>query len=701
MGKGISTMEVGSDGVALITIVNPPVNALSYDVLISLREHYEQAMKREDVFAIVLTGANGRFCGGFDINAFHSGTGAKEKLGITPNEFLSYYIEGAKKKPSVAAIDGLALGGGLEIAMACHARISTPNAQLALPELQLGIIPGMGGTQRLPRLVGLPKALEMMLQSKSIKGKEAESLGLIDSYTASQDLISAARSLALQISEFKKPWIKTLYRTDRLPSVKDARAILNLARTELQKGQGNLEHFSACFEVVETGVVLGPQAGLVKEGYYAKKLQDSETSKSLMHFFFAQRATSKVPGITDKGLVPNKIKKVGVVSSGTIGSEIATVFVLNNFRVILKDQNEKSLQSGLAKVRENLQSYVKKGKITQEEFEKRISLLTVVFNYEQFGDLDIVIEACPEDLSLKQNIFCDLEKYCSSKCIIATNNSTIDLNLIGQMTNSQDRIIGANFFSSAKLISLLEIIRTPKTPPQVLLDLLHLAKHLQKTPIIVRNCIVNRMILAYAHAALFLVDFGADLYMVDRVLTKFGMQMGPFRFIDQVVFNASISTGTKYRSTLISSMLQDKKTGFYLYDEKREASQDLDIIKYVEKSRRNSGFTPDNKMAKLMEKDIIEMILFPVINEAYKILKEGICIKSSDLDVASVLGFGFPSYRGGIMFWADLLGAKNVYKRLEVWSTKYGEIFKPCDYLAKRASKELSLGAQFEAKSRL
>ncbi|XP_078158769.1 glyoxysomal fatty acid beta-oxidation multifunctional protein MFP-a-like isoform X2 [Carex rostrata] len=690
MAKGKTEMAVREDGVAVITIVNPPVNALSFDVLISLNKHYEEALRRDDVKAIVLTGATGRFCGGFDINAFQSPTSAKEDLKIAPSEFITYFMEGGKK-PVVAAIDGLALGGGLEVAMACHARVSTPNAQLGLPELQLGIIPGMGGTQRLPRLIGLPKSLEMMILSKSIKGKEAHSLGLINAIASPTDLISAACLFALQIADHKKPWVKTIHRTDRLPSSEESRQILNFARAQARKQAPNVNHPLVCIDVIEEGIVSGPQAGLIKETNCAKELQASQTSKSLIHVFFAQRATSKVPGITNIGLVPRKIKKVAIVGGGLMGSGIATALLLNNISVILKEINEKFLQSGIARVRANLQSRVKKGNMTQEGLEKALSLLSGALDYEQFRDVDVVIEAIIEDVSLKQQIFCDLEKYCNSNCVLATNTSTIDLDLIGQKTASQDRIAGAHFFSPAQVMPLLEIVRTHNTSPQVVVDLLDLAKKIRKIPIVVRNCTgfaVNRMFFPYTQAAFLLVDHGVDLYRIDRAMVEFGMPMGPFRLVDLVGFGVAAATGTQYlrsypkrcyNSSLIPSMLQDERTGeasgkgFYIYDDKRKASIDPEIAKYVEKSRRLFGFAPDSMIAGLTEKDIVEMLFFPVVNEACRILDEGISVKFPNLDIASIMGMGFPSYRGGILFWADTMGTNYVYSRLMTWCKLYGD----------------------------
>ncbi|KAK8489483.1 hypothetical protein V6N12_013126 [Hibiscus sabdariffa] len=720
--KGRTMIEVGADGVAVITIVNPPVNSLSLDVLQSLKESYDEALQRDDVKAIVVTGAKGKFSGGFDISAFggiQEGKVQQPKSGYISVEVLTDTIEAARK-PSVAAIDGLALGGGLEVAMVCHARISTPTAQLGLPELQLGLIPGFGGTQRLPRLVGLAKSLEMMLTSKAVKGEEALQLGLVDAVVSSQELINTARRWALDILARRKPWVASLYKTDKIESLGEARQILNFARAQTRRRAPNLKHPLVCIDIIEEGIVNGPKPALMKEVEAFGRLLKSDTSKSLIHIFFAQRGTSKVPGITDRGLVPRRVKKVAILGGGLMGSGIATALILSNYPVVLKEVNEKFLEAGIGRVKANLQSRVKKGIMTQEKFEKTISLLRGVLDFESFRDVDMVIEAVIENVSLKQQIFADLEKYCPPHCILASNTSTIGLNLIGKRTNSQDRIIGAHFFSPAHVMPLLEIVRTEHTSSQVIVDLLDVGKKIKKTPIVVGNCTgfaVNRVFFPYTQAGLFLVERGTDVYRIDQVITKFGMPMGPFRLADLVGFGVAIATGTQfvqnfpertYKSMLIPVMQEDKRAGestrkgFYLYDNKRKASPDLELKMYIEKARSISGVSVDPKFVKLSEKDIVEMIFFPVVNEACRVFAEGIVVKAADLDIAAVMGMGFPAYRGGLMFWADSLGSKYIYSRLEEWSNLYGGFFKPCAFLAERAANGAPLSAPAEtAKSRL
>ncbi|KAH9305701.1 hypothetical protein KI387_010105, partial [Taxus chinensis] len=490
MGKGKVDMEVRADGVALITITNPPVNSLSIPVLLGLKEKYEEAMQRPDVKAIVVTGASGKFSGGFDI-----GTLGNAKLEGLPN--------------------------GVDISV--------------------GIITqSLEGTQRLPRLVGLSKALEMILLSKPIKSEEASELGLVDAIVPPAELVNTACCWALDIAEFRRPWEASAF----------------------------------------------------------EELINSDTAQALIHIFFAQRSTSKVPGVTDIGVKPRKIQKVAVVGGGLMGSGIATALILSGYPVILKEVNDQFLQAGLDRIKANLQSRVKKGKMSQGKFEKTISLVQGVLGYENFRDVDMVIE---------------------------------------------DRIVGAHFFSPAHVMPLLEIVRAEKTSPQVIIDLMDVGKKIKKTPIVVGNCTgfaVNRMFFPYTQSALLLIDLGLDVYQIDRVITKFGMPMGPFRLADLVGFEVAVATGMQYlehfpervyKSLLLPFMMEDKRFGKKLVTCTR-ITPEKGI--FFGMSKLPFSFT---------DKDIIEMVFFPVVNEACRVLDEGIAVQASDLDIASVMGMGFPT----------------------------------------------------------
>nr|XP_016440409.1 PREDICTED: glyoxysomal fatty acid beta-oxidation multifunctional protein MFP-a-like [Nicotiana tabacum] len=505
-----------------------------------------------------------------------------------------------------------------------------------------------------------------MQTAKLAKGEEALDLGLVDAIVSPNQLLETARKWALDIWERKRPWIPTLNRNDKVESVSDAKDILKFARAQAIKQAPNLYHPLAYIDVIEEGVVSGPRAGLMKEYETFEVLLRSDTCKALVHIFFARRGTTKVPGVTDLGLVPRHVKKVAIVGGGLMGSGIATAFLLSNYAVILKEVNDKFLEAGIDRVKGKKQicNATLKGKLSEEKFEKALSLLKGTLDYESFKDVDMAVT---EDVPLKQQIFIDLEKFCPPHCILASNTSTIDLNLIGERTKSQDRIIGAHFFSPAHVIPLLEIVRAQQTSPQVIVDLLDVGKKIKKTPVVVRNCTgfaVNRMFFPYTQAALLLVEHGTDMYCIDRAFTKFGMHMGPFRLCDLIGIGVAMATEAQfilnmpdrtYKSMLIPLMQQDKRLGettqrgFYIYDERCKAKPDPEIKKYIEKARDISGVSTDtkllhlsvldlNQLEKLSDKDIVEMISFPVVNEACRLLAEGIAVKAADLDIASVMG---------------------------------------------------------------
>ncbi|KAF8388966.1 hypothetical protein HHK36_025650 [Tetracentron sinense] len=802
-------MEVGSDGVAVITFCNPPVNALAPSLIAGLKEKYKCAMKRDDVKAIVLTGEGGKFSGGFDISVFQNLhiTGDISLLPDVSVDLLINTIEDAKK-PSVAAIQGLALGGGLELAMGCHARVASPKTQLGLPELTLGVIPGFGGTQRLPRLVGMPTAVEMLLSSKSILSEDGKKLGLIDAVVSSEELLKVSRLWALDIAERRRPWITSLRRTDKLGSLSEVRGILKVARQQARQTAPNMPQHQACLDVIEEGVVSGGYSGVLKETEVSNELVLSSTARGLVHVFFAQRATSKVPRVTDVGLKPRQTKNVAVIGGGLMGSGIATALLLSNISVFLMEINSEYLQQGVKKIEVNLQSLLTRGKLTQDKAEKALSILKGVLDYSEFKHVDMVIEmdtrrklfdecfsilqAVIENISLKQSIFSELEKACPPHCILATNTSTIDLNIVGEKTSSQDRIVGAHFFSSpilkdgdagagngvhqvrqpkpreekgsqrdprsksdicelglaeenlkiagggrsmdwcllgsvaemvdlgratggvvaavtgtgyvgagddggatgfllfsqqkkgkegigksgerrdggkpngigpAHVMPLLEIVQTRKTSAQVILDLITVGKTLKKVPVVVGNCTgfaVNRTFFPYMQGAHLLANLGVDVFRIDRVISTFGMPMGPFQLQDLSGYGIALATGKEFATafldrTFVSPLIdllvksgrsgKNNGKGFYIYEKGSKPKPDASVLPIIEESRGLINIMPGGKPVSVSDQEILEMILFPVVNEACRVMDEGVVVRASDLDIASVLGMSFPSYR--------------------------------------------------------
>ena len=699
-------------------------------VLESLFTHAMQAHARKDVKALVVTGGQGTFCAGFDINQFvaSNANGAGIDDGRINNALVELLEDGPK--PSVAAIQGVALGGGCEVALACNARVATPGTSMGLPELQLGIIPGFGGTQRLPRVVGLSKAIEMMLTSKPVRINE--NTDLVDVVVRSPDeLLLAAKKLALDIAEGRAARMKSLLRSDRLDGFGECMAVIEFARREAKKRARGLQHPLLCLDAVQYGIEHGGLAGLRKEGECFAAAASLDTHKALVHIFFAQRATKKVAGITDRGLTPRRVNKIAVLGGGLMGSGIATACILAGHEVIIKEINEKFMQAGLSRVKSNVMSRVKKGKMSQQAAERALGLLKGSITYNEFKNVDMVIEAVIEDIGLKQRIFSELASICPPHAILSTNTSTIDVELIGAKVpkEAQRRIVGAHFFSPAHVMPLLEIVRTSISSPQVVLDTIHFGSGIKKTPVVVGNCTgfaVNRVFFPYTQAACLLADIGLDPYLIDKAIAGFGMPMGPFRLSDLVGADIGFHVGKNFLDSFpercyparIIVMLNERKrlgektgSGFYKFGPGRKASPDPELDTILQESRAASGFNSKDIFAslgtsKFSVNDIIEFIMFPVVNEGCRVIAEGIVDKPADLDIASVMSMGFPAPRGGLIFWADLVGAEYINRKLEEWATAFASMglsgfFAPCEYLKSAARRGTKLEAGVTTPSKL
>ncbi|KDD75648.1 3-hydroxyacyl-CoA dehydrogenase, partial [Helicosporidium sp. ATCC 50920] len=661
------------DGVAIVTLSNPPVNALHPDVLRSLFENMQKAHSDSSVRAIVIIGDKGRFCAGFDISQFQKSSAGG--IGNEINDNFVRFVE-AGPKPTVAAVSAMALGGGCELALACNARVATPGTSFGLPELTLGILPGFGGTQRLPRVVGLEKGLQMILTSKPIKDAEALKLGLVEAVVPPQELLSKAKSLALDIASGRVARANSLERTDKLPSVEEAVGMLAFAKQATAKRARNLKHPLLMIDAVEAGIRRGGAAGLRAEVDAFKKAAALPAHKALVHIFFAQRTTKNVAGVTDRRLKPRPMRRIAVLGGGLMGSGIATASALAGIEVLLKEINQKFLDDGLGRIRSNLESSLRRKRLTQEAFDAALSRVKGTLTYDDFGSVDMVIEAAIERVDLKQQIFADLERVCKPECILATNTSTIDISVVGAKTKALDRVVGAHFFSPAHVMPLLEIVRTRDTSAQVVLDVLRYGAAIKKTPVVVGNCTgfaVNRVFFPYTQAALLLADLGADPYLVDKAVAAWGMPMGPFRLSDLVGADVGLHVGKSfldsfpdrvYASQLFllqneAKRLGEKtKLGFYAYDDRRKAAPSPQLPATLAESRQRADLrVPEVDPARFSADDVVEFVLFPVVNEACRVIDEHIVDKAADLDVATVMAMGFPAYRGGLMHWADHVGA--------------------------------------------
>ncbi|KAL0491758.1 enoyl-CoA hydratase/3 hydroxyacyl-CoA dehydrogenase [Acrasis kona] len=709
-GKKAMSYEV-QQGVAIIKFHSPPVNALGKQFCQELQENVVRAFSDSKAKALVLSSAIPKvFVAGADINDLveNQQPGAKDpfKNNLSFNEFANTLENGPK--PTVAAIDGLALGGGLEVAMACNRRISTQNGSFGLPELTLGIIPGLGGTQRLPRLIGVQKSLEMMLTSRPISTKDALSLKLIDQVVASDQLIPQAIQLALEMVEGTKSRTKALQLRTRLEPPHVLSKIFEAAEKKLDP---RLPQQSACVKAVKAGLEFDGLYGLITENKEFAKCGTSPTAKALCHFFLSERATTKIPGVQ---IAKDGIKSVGIIGGGTMGSGIAIACLQAGIKVILKEVNQKFLDVGLGRIRSVFDSRLQRKRISQEAHAKATSLLSGQIDYSNFDKLDMVVEAVLEQIPLKQQVFGELEKHCSSTCILATNTSTIDIDEIGKNTKAQDRIIGLHFFSPAYIMPLLEIIRTKKTSSECLGKSLKFSQQIKKTPVVVLNEIgfaVNRIFLPYFMSSGLLVDLGMDPYKIDSALQKFGFAVGPFRTADIAGLDvgkfsrdsqSKLFKDRMYSSDNDSLLLKEKRlgektgSGYYLYKgdgDIKKPVQDPELSKYFEEGRRNMKLKPLQNQSNFSDEDIQLITLLPAVNEACRVIEEGLVYRVSDIDVAGAFGMNFPRMYGGLVKWADeFVGAKKVVERLEDLQKQTGlRLYEPCQYLKDCAANGKSL----------
>jgi enoyl-CoA hydratase/3-hydroxyacyl-CoA dehydrogenase len=700
---------------ALITIDSPPVNSLSQRVVTGLAQRLDEANRDASIKAIILRGAGDNFIAGADIGELEQASGrttASDQLASSLQSWLDQME--ANAKPIVIAIDGFALGGGLEVAMAGHWRIGTTRCRVGLPELKLGLLPGAGGTQRLPRILcqklpgfaGLQKAAEMMLQSTEARAQEALELGIVQELVEPDKLLEAAKTAARKLVAGELQPIRASKLGDKLCTSEEAEQFRQMAKMMMGDKARNLIHPDLCLDAMLTGASQGYAVGIRREAENFARCLAAPQSSGLIHLFFAMRAAAKVPGVTDQGFTPREFKRAAVLGGGTMGSGIATALLDAGLSVVLKEVNDEFAAAGRGRIESNFGSRLKKGKLSQQKYDDNLARLKVQTDYAGFDQLDIVIEAVVENIELKQTVFAELEKATRPDCILATNTSTIDIEVVGQRTKAASRILGTHFFSPAHVMPLVEIVRSNKTSPEVLNSVINLAKRIKKTPVTVGNCVgflVNRIFFPYGQAAGLLVDHGIDPYRIDKALFDFGMPMGPFRMSDLAGVDVAKFAGgimaeayrdRTYVSTLADHLFAEKRfgqktgRGYYLYKDGKNAEPDPELAVLVAKARADAG---NPQPLDINDQEIVERVFFGVVNEACRCLEEGIAIRASDIDVASVLGMGFPPYHGGVMHWADTLGSRYIHDRLLAWSKAHGPLYAPSRYLAERAEKQAKL----------
>ncbi|RQH09163.1 3-hydroxyacyl-CoA dehydrogenase NAD-binding domain-containing protein [Paraburkholderia dinghuensis] len=662
--------------IAVITMNHPPVNGLGLALRTAILAQLDRALDDPQIEAIVLTGGEQNFSAGADVREF--GT---PKSSSAPN--LPAVIRALEEspKPVVAAIAGHALGGGLELALGCHFRVARRDAQLGLPEVTLGLLPGAGGTQRLPRLVGVETALNMIVSGLRVPAKQFAGTPLVDELVES-NVVDTAVAFARQVMADKRPATRA-----RDIRIKDPHAepFLQFARVNVAAVSKAFPAPLKCVEAVANAVGKPFDEGLRLERELFVGLLASPESRALRHIFTAERAATKLPDVpADTPL--REIGTVGVVGAGTMGGGITMAFVDAGVTVVLLETSQEALDRGLATIRRNYETTMKKGKLTQEQLEERLARITPVLDYAALAEVDLVIEAVFEEINVKRDVFKRLDEVAKAGAILASNTSALDLNEIASFTKRPKDVIGLHFFSPANVMKLLEIVRGKQTAPDVLATCMSLARRIRKTAVVAGVCdgfIGNRMLARYGAAANLLLMQGALPQQIDGALQRFGMAMGPFRVGDLAGLDIGWA-GRKRRAAENAGALprvpgdaiceagrfgQKTGAGWYRYEAgKRDAIPDPVVETIIEQFRRDAGITP----RKISDEEIVERCMYALVNEGARILEDGIAARASDIDVVYLSGYGFPRHRGGPMLYADTVGLANVVRALKRFAAEPG-----------------------------
>jgi 3-hydroxyacyl-CoA dehydrogenase len=659
--------------VAVISLDNPPINGLGFNTRRAIVKGLERALANARVKAIVITGAGKAFSGGADIKEFGSPKAVQE-----PN-LLSVIkaIENATK-PVVAAMHSVVMGGGLELALGCHYRIAAPGCKVALPEVKLGLIPGAGGTQRLPRVLGVEVALNMIVSGEAQASELLASLPgqkLFDKLAASpESLLDEALALARSVAD-----------TRPMPLVRDlpckhplGDAYFQFARNMVGGMSKNFPAPLKCVDAVEAATKNKIDQGLAIEREIFTNLMFTPECKALRHLFVAERATAKIPDVP-ADTPKREIKSLAVIGAGTMGGGISMNFLNAGIPVKMLEMQQEALDRGLATIRKNYESQVKRGKLKQDKYEQRMALLSTTLDYNDLNDADMVIEAVFEDMGVKEAVFKKLDEVMKPGAILASNTSTLDMNKIASFTQRPQDVIGTHFFSPANVMRLLEVVRGEKTGKDVLATVMALGKKIRKTTVVSGVCdgfIGNRMIEQYSRQAGFLLDEGCTPAQVDKAVEKFGFAMGPFRMGDLAgndIGWAIRKRRATERADMKYSRTADKlcelgrfgqKTGAGWYDYqagKRDAIPSALVVKMIEDHRTELGFTP----RKISDEEIVQRLVFSLVNEGAHILEDGIASKASDIDMVYITGYGFPMHRGGPMHYAEQFGLFNVVQAMQ------------------------------------
>ena len=683
--------------VAVISLNNPPVNGLGLSTRQAITEGVEKAVQDASIKAIVITGHGKAFSGGADIREFGSPKALQE-----PN-LLSVIaqIENCAK-PVVAAVHTVAMGGGLELALGCHYRITAPGASIALPEVKIGLLPGAGGTQRLPRVLGVEPALNMIVSGEAIK---SEMLAMLPGQKLFDKMSASAESLMDEALKFARE----VSATRPLPRVRDlpckhpqGDAYFQFTRNMVKGMAKNYPAPPKCVDAVQAATKKKFDEGMVIERELFMNLMWTPECRALRHLFMSQRAASKIADVPDT--TPTRaIKQVAVIGAGTMGGGISMNFLNAGIPVKILETKQEALDRGIATIKKNYEAQVKKVKLKEDKYAQRMALLTSTLSYDDIKDADLVIEAVFEEMGVKETVFKQLDAVMKPGAILASNTSTLDVNAIANFTKRPEDVIGMHFFSPANVMKLLEVVRGAKTAKDVLATVMALAKTIKKTAVVSGVCdgfIGNRMIEQYGRQGGFLLEEGCTPQQVDKAIEKFGFAMGPFRMGD--LAGNDIGWAIRKRRYVEKPNMKYSKTadllcemgrfgqkvgkGWYDYQAgKRDAIPNKEVEDMVVKHRATIGMTP----RKISDEEIVQRLVFSLVNEAAHILEDGIAAKASDIDMVYITGYGFPIYRGGPMLYADQVGLFNVVQAMHRFAANPhddAEFWKPAPLLAKLAA---------------
>ena len=657
--------------IAVITLNNPPVNGLGHATRLAVAEGVEQAENDPAIKAIVITGAGKAFSGGADIREFGSPKAlAEPNLGSLINR-----VE-ACTKPVVAAIHSVAMGGGLELALGCHYRVTAPGAKIALPEVKLGLLPGAGGTQRLPRALGVEPALNMIVSGEPVASEQLAQVPgqVLFQKVIDGDLIDGAVQFAMDIAD-KRP----------LPRVRDikaqhpeAQAFFQFARNTVGAMAKNFPAPLQCVETVANAVSMKFEDGMRAEREAFQQLMLTPESKALRHAFFAERAASKIPDVPEDTPL-RRVDKVAIIGAGTMGGGIAMNFLNAGIPVVILEMKQEALDRGIATIRKNYEAQVRKGKLKEDRYAQRMALLDTTLNYADIGSADLVIEAVFEDIAVKEQVFRQLDEVMKPGAILASNTSTLDVDKIAGFTKRPQDVIGTHFFSPANVMKLLEVVRGAATAKDVLATVMALGKKIRKTCVVSGVCdgfIGNRMIEQYSRQAGFLLEEGCTPQQVDKAVEKFGFAMGPFRMGDLAgndvgwyIRKRRYQEKPDLRYSKTADLLCEmgrfgQKTGAGWYDYlpgKRDAIPSKTVLQMIDMHRATLGITP----RKISDEEIVQRLVYALVNEGARIVEEGIALRASDIDMVYLTGYGFPLWRGGPMCYADTVGLYNVAQSMK------------------------------------